>query len=187
MKTVSRTALALALGIAASGTPLLAQASAPAVLAHASAPAARAAAISEISENAYDAAAARARITRGDELLLRGKITAASREYTAAAKMQRAHNVLPTEAMWKLAELHHGLGQSPERTADVLAALALDAERLGDPQVQAKALLEATILYKKAALPEKAHACADRLEQLVASPHLTDKFRQEVQTRIIRK
>ena len=187
MKTIARTALALALGIAASGTPLLAQASAPAVLAHASTPAARAAAFSVVSENAYDAAAARARITRGDELQLRGKITAASREYIAVAKMQRAHNLLPTEAMWKLAELHHSQGQSPERTADVLTALALEAERLGDPQVQAKALLEATILYKKANVPVKAHACADRLEQLVASPHVSAEFRQEVQRRIIRK
>ena len=178
MKTIARVTLT-ALTLAASGTPLLAQSPAPTVLA---------AAVHASPFNAPGApSTATTRIAHADDLVLRGKISAASREYIAVAKMQLAQNVLPTEALWKLAELHHSHGQSPERTARVLTLLAIEAERLGDPQVQAKALLEAAILYNMASLPGKANECANRLEQLVESPRITDEFRQEVQRRIVRK
>ena len=181
--TPARTALAVALGIAASGTPLLAQASAPVRLA---AVAATHAAPAEKSSDPITTAAS-TRLARADGLVQRGRIAQASREYIRVAKMQRAQNVLPSEALWKLAELHNTYEQSPERTANVLVALAADAQGFGDPQIEAKALLEATILYNKAALPGKANECADRLDVLLTSPLVSDEVRREAQSRIIRK
>ena len=179
--TPTRTALAVALGIAASATPLLAQASAPTKLAAAI----DVAPVAKASDPSTTAASTR--LARADELVQRGRIAQASREYIKVAKMQRAQNVLPSEALWKLTELHNTYEQSPERTANVLVALAADAQRFGDPQTEAKALLEATILYNMVGMRHEAHACADRLEHLMASPHISAEFRREAKSRIIRK
>ena len=176
----SRAVLAVALGIAASGTPLLAQASAPVKLA-------AAIHVAPSGKASDPIAAASTRLARADELVQRGRIAQASREYIKVAKMQRAQNVLPSEALWKLADLYNTYEQSPERTANVLVALAADAERLGDPQIEAKALLEATILYNKVGMPQKAHDCASRLDALLTSPRVSDELRQEAQQRIVRK
>jgi hypothetical protein len=177
MKTVARITLA-ALTIAASGTPMLAQGSAPMVLASAT--------TTGPAVKTYDPAAMRARIAHADELWMEGNLSAARREFTAVAELQRSHNVLPAEAMWKLAELYHS-DKSPKRAAAVLDALAADAEQFGDPKLQAKALLEAAVLYENARMPAQAVTCAKRLDLLMASPHITDEFRQEVQRRIVRK
>ena len=188
MHTFARTVLAASLASAAA-TPLLAQASAPTRLAQASAPTAQPEVIAAVPYGKiYDPAVASARIARADELyFVRSKAAAAVREYRAVAKMQREHDVLPTEAVWKLAEASHASQRFPERTAAIFRELARDAERLGDPAVQAKALLEATVLYNSAGMKAEAHACAARLEQLMASPHVSNDLRSAVQTRIIRK
>ena len=178
--TPIRTAVAVALGIAAFGTPLLAQASAPTRLA-------AAIHVAPSGKASDPITAASTRLVRADELVQRGRIPAASREYIKVAKMQRSQNVLPSEALWKLADLYNTYERSPERTANVLVALAADAQRFGDPQIEAKALLEATILYNMVGMRHEAHACADRLEQLMASPHISAEFRQEAQSRIIRE
>ena len=182
IKTPIRTAVAVALGIAASGTPLLAQASAPVRLA-----AVAATHTAPVAKSSDPITAASTRLARADGLVQRGRIAQASREYIKVAKMQRAQNVLPSEALWKLAELHNTYERSPERTANVLVALAADAQRFGDPQTEAKALLEATILYNEAYLPEKARDCASRLDVLLTSPLVSDEVRREAQSRIIRK
>ncbi len=176
MKTVARITLA-ALAIATSGTPMLAQGSAPMVLA--------AATRDGTAEKIYDPAAVRARIAHADKLSMAGNLSAARREYAAVAELQRSNNVLPAEAMWKLAELYHSQ-KSPKRAAVVLDALAADAELFGDPQLQARSLLEAGVLYRNGRMSAQAAACIDRLDLLMASPHISDEFRKEVQKRIVR-
>ena len=178
MNTPIRTTLAVILSLGASSSLALAQTSAPRL--------AMATSQAATSASAYDAAAVRARIARADELSLSGHISAARREYSTVAELQRSHNVLPAEAMWKLAELHHSEG-STRRTAAVLHELAMDAEQFGDPQLQAKALLEATVLYNKARMNDKAIECAKRLDLLMASPHVSNELRSEVQNRLRRK
>ena len=178
MKTIARITLAASLGIAASGTPLLAQSSAPMMLAAAITPGAPA--------KTYDPAAVRTRIANADQWSTEGNLSDARREYTAVAELQRSNDVVPAEAMWKLAELYHSQ-KSLKRAATVLEALAADAERFGDPQIQAKALLEAAVLYKNTGMSAQAVACANRLDLLLASPHISDEFRQEVARRIVRK
>ena len=185
MNTALRTTLTLALSISASSSAVLAQTSAP--LPRLAAVSSTVVTDAVASVESYDPVAVSARLDRADELLQQGRITAASREYIAVAKMQRAQNVLPSEALWKLAELHNTYGQSPKRTATVLVALAADAERFGEAQIEAKALLEATILYSKGYMPEKARDCASRLDALMTSPLVSDEFRREAQQRIIRK
>lgn len=179
MKTIARITLAVALGTAASGTPLLSQAATPMVLASAISTAGA-------SETSYDPAAVQVRFDRADELSLRGRFAAARREYRAIVAMQRSHNVLPVEALWRLANDYNAEG-SWEQAAAMMHDLADDAERFGNPQVQAQALLEATILYSKARMPQEARVCVKRMEPLLASPHITDEFRQQVQRRITSK
>lgn len=152
----TRAALAVGLGVATSGMPKPAQVSAPVMLAAA---------------GTHAAPAAKA---------------PGAGQYIAVARVQRSQDVLQTEAMWKLAQLHHSGGQCPERTAHLLFAFARDAQRFAEPEIEAKALLEATLLYKKAYIPEKAFACADRLEVLIASPSLSDDLREEIERRIVR-
>ena len=175
MKTIARITLAALLGTAASGTSLLAQASAPMRLASAI--------TTGTSIKAYDPAAVQVRLARADELSLEGRSSTARREYRAIAAMQRAHQVLPEQALWKLANEHFA-DKDWKQAAVVLHQLADDAERFGNPQVQAQALLEATILYGQARMPQEAQACATRVDLLLASPHLSDEFRQEVARRI---
>ena len=114
--TPAHTALAVALGIAASGTPLPAQASTPVTLA-----------------------------------------------------AERSRNVLPAEALWRLADLYIS-SQSWKEAASVLNELARDAERFGNAQIQVQALLEASLLYSKAGMHQEVNACARRLDELMGSP-----------------
>ncbi|MBA2572372.1 MAG: hypothetical protein H0V06_04975 [Gemmatimonadetes bacterium] len=177
MKTQIPTTLAVILSLGASSSLTLAQTSEPRL--------ALATSHAVASTSSYDAAAARARIAHADELSLSGHLTAARREYAAVAELQRSHNVLSAEAMWKLAELYHS-ERSAQRTAATLHELAMDAERFGDPELQAKALLEATILYNNARMSEKSISCAKRLDLLMASPHISDELRAAVGSRIRR-
>ena len=179
MKTIARITLAATLGIAASSTPIFAQASSPVLRLASVAP------ITALAPTTYDAAAVKARLAKASDLLLEGQISAAKKEYADIIELQRSHNVLPTEAMWQLAGLYNS-ERSWKRTATILNELAEDAERYGNPQVQAQALLEATILYNKARMPQEALSCAKRLDSLMASPFVTEELRQEVQRRIVR-
>jgi hypothetical protein len=178
MKTPIRTTLAVVLSLSASSSLALAQTSVPRL--------ALASVSTATPANSYDPAAVRARIAHADELSLEGRVSAARREYNAIAELQRSNNVLPSEAMWKLAELYNS-EKDDRRTATILHELAMDAERFGDPQLQARALLEATILYNKANMKEKAIGCASRLDLLMASPFVSDELRAEVKNRIRRK
>ncbi|CAN5207819.1 hypothetical protein BH24GEM2_BH24GEM2_15220 [soil metagenome] len=177
MKAPARTTLAVLLSLGVSSNLALAQTSAPRL--------ALAASYAAAPLSTYDPAVVRARLAHADELSMEGRLSAARREFAAVAEMQRSHNVLPAEAMWKLAELYHSQG-SAHRTAATLHELAMDAERFGDPELQAKALLEATILYNNARMSEKSIACAKRLELLMASPHISDELRAAVGSRIRR-
>ena len=177
MNTALRTTLTLALGISASSSAILAQTSA--------APLRLAALTPATTVSTYDPAVVRARLDKASDLLLEGQISAARKEYAQIIELQRSHHVLPAEAMWQLAGLYNS-ERSWKRTASILNELADDAERYGNPQVQAQALLEATILYNKARMPQEALTCAKRLDDLMASPHVTDELRQEVQQRIVR-
>ena len=178
MKTTFCTSLALALSLSATGPALLAQTSA--------APVRLASVVAAPGgDSAYDPAFAKQQLDKADALFLKGNISAAQRAYKAVADMQLANNVLPGEAMWKLAELYQSEGQS-RRTAVTLDKLASEAERFGDPKLQARSLLEAAILYQKAGMTENSLACAERLQPLMASPFVSADFRAEVQRRLIR-
>lgn len=128
--------------------------------------------------------AARARLDKADELLMEGKFSAAAREYAAVARLQQAEHVIPAEALWKLAEIHHGR-KNYLRSAGVLSELATIAERYGDPALQARALLEAAILYQAVGESQRAQSALDRLEPLLHSPSLSKEVRSSLQSRII--
>ncbi len=128
---------------------------------------------------------ARARLDKADQLSEQGKFSAAAREYAAVARLQQAEHVIPGEALWKLAGIHHGRKQYL-RAAGVVRELAMIAERYGDPTLQAQALLESAILYQRGRQPELARASIERLEPLLHSPSIPEEVRNSLQNRIIR-
>jgi tetratricopeptide (TPR) repeat protein len=123
------------------------------------------------------------RLERARALLLLGEFEEARSEFVAAAKLQRASGVLPTEALWGIAEIHHGRAQDAQ-AAGVLVELAHEAELRGNPVVQAKALLEAIVLYEVLDQHQEAIRLAARLEPLRSSPYLSDELRIEIDTRV---
>lgn len=180
MNQVIHSTLALALSLGASSAVLDAQGtSLPLRLAVATTPS------RATGDGTYDPAVAKQRITHAQELFQRGRVSSARRELERVIALQRANGVFASDAMWKLAELHQS-ENDPRRTARVLDQLATEAERFGDPQLQARSLLEATILFQKARMNDEALTCANRLKPLLGSRFVSPEFRAEVDRRLVR-
>ena len=130
-----------------------------------------------------DPASAQMHLERARALSLLGDFDAAQNEFAHVAKLQREIGVLPTEALWSIAEIYYGKGRDIQ-AAEVLVDLAGEAELRGDPVVQVKALMEAAVLYQTRGLHDDAGRLVKRLEQLRSSPYLTDELRAQVDARI---
>ncbi len=122
-------------------------------------------------------------LERARSLAVLGQFREAKAEYSRAAALMRVEGRLPTEALWQIAEIYFG-EENHRRAADVLSDLAREAEVFGDPVVQARALLEASVLYQHAGLTEAMLRSANRLQQLRASPYLPDDLRAAIETRV---
>jgi hypothetical protein len=135
----------------------------------------------------YDPAAARASLDRAHELAMSGRFVEARNAYRAVADMQKSAGVLPGEALWQVAALEYGQGGRHRlRAAQVMDELAEQAAIYGDPALQARALIEATILYHQNRRNAEARTCLDKLEPLLQSPHLTQELREQIESRLRR-
>jgi tetratricopeptide (TPR) repeat protein len=112
-----------------------------------------------------------------------GQFDEAREEYAHAAEIMRAEGVLPTDPLWQIAQIHFAR-QNHRGAAEVLSQLAREAEVMGDPVVQARALLEASVLYHYAGMTEAMLRSARRLQQLKASPYLPDELRAAIDSRV---
>jgi tetratricopeptide (TPR) repeat protein len=135
------------------------------------------------STDPSDPAVAQMHLERARALSLLGHFDEAHAEYEQAARLQRANNILPAEALWGIAEIYYGQGRDLQ-AATVLAELAREAELRGDPVVQVKALMEAAVLYQSQARSEEAARLALRLQPLRNSPYLSDDLRAQIDSRL---
>jgi tetratricopeptide (TPR) repeat protein len=113
-----------------------------------------------------------------------GDFTAAGREYTRMANLQRQEDQLPARALWMRAEMYRAQGFD-EQAADVLHRLARESAAFGDTSLQAEALLQAAILYQTTHQPEKVQLCLEQLNQTLASPRLTLEQRRSIVQRMV--
>lgn len=132
-----------------------------------------------------DSLALEARLAEARRLFVEHRLGEARRTYAAVAEAQEGMGQLPEEALWQLAAVFHA-ERRPRRAAAALSRLAEAAELHGDPVVQARALLEAAVLFHRAGDAAPALACIRRLDPLLSSPYLPDEVRDDVRRRIIR-
>lgn len=113
-----------------------------------------------------------------------GRMAQARREFLAAARLMRGAGVLPTRELLDAATIAL-VEERPRLAAEVMDTLAANAAALGQPLVQAQALLEATSQYAAAGQNDLATERYAVLRALLASPHIPDSFRAEVDARIL--
>jgi hypothetical protein len=116
-------------------------------------------------------------------LEVEGRFPEARSEYHQAAEMQRAAGEVPARAMWRLAQLHYGEANGRE-AATVLVALAKEAGAAGDPVLEARAILEATLLYAELRMRSDTERGARRLRQLRSSGELPAELVAEINRRL---
>jgi hypothetical protein len=85
--------------------------------------------------------------------------------------------------MWRVAGIQYALGERVG-AAMALVAVAREAERYGEPALQARALFEAAVHYAAAEKYSLSVARMKRLEPLLGSPHVSSDFRGQVERRL---
>ena len=126
-----------------------------------------------------------ARLAKARTLMEQGRYREAKREYAAIAKQQKVGGTLADEALWRLGSLYYADGDL-RRAALTFDRLAHEAESYGDPVLQARALLEAAVLYQRAGMSEKVMPRVERVELLLASPYMSAEVRDGITRRISR-
>lgn len=124
-----------------------------------------------------------ARLRVAGELADIGDYKGARREYDRVAALQRARGELPGRALWLSAQMSYSRHQH-QRAAVTLEALAKEAQRYGDPVLQARALIEAAVLYQHAGMGKESLACLKQLKPLLSSPYLSAQARAAIEERI---
>ena len=121
-------------------------------------------------------------LNRAQSLHGRMRFAHARREYISAAKKLEAAGAMPCEALWQAAEMYHAEGnmRGAARTLDLVAE---KAAAFGHPSMQAKALLEAAILYEQSGAAWQASTRLTRLDAVLTSPHVPDSVRSEIAKR----
>lgn len=170
--------LAVLVGITLSSGPVFAQSTSSYSSVSLPVPAA-----AESVREEYDASEVRMRLDRAHKLGEQGRWKEARREYASVAKLQRTHQVLADEALWNLANIHHG-NRDIRRAAQTMDELADAAQLHGNPVVQAKALIESAILYQSLRMPDQARARLERLQPLLDSPFLSKELRSSIEKRM---
>lgn len=99
------------------------------------------------AEMAYDDRNVRRRMESAERAMERGSPLTAQKIYESVVKDLSEANVLPTEAMWKLATLRFVAGNELE-AASILDGLATAAATYGDVVVEVRALIEAAHIYQ---------------------------------------
>jgi hypothetical protein len=122
-------------------------------------------------------------IARGDVLANRGQYAQARREYRAAADMQLRNGELPESALWQVATMHYA-DRDLKGTAAALDELATKAAAHGQPDVQAKAMLESAFLHSRVGNTARAHEIARDLRVLIKSPYVSDELRTSIDKRL---
>jgi hypothetical protein len=121
-------------------------------------------------------------LTRAQSLHGRMRFADARREYVAAAKKLEAAGAMPCHALWQAAEMYYAEGNT-RAAATMLDLVAEKAAIFGHPTMQAKALLEAAILFEEAGAKSQAATRLTRLDAVLTSPFMPDSLRSQIAAR----
>jgi hypothetical protein len=120
---------------------------------------------------------------RGDGFAQSGQFAEARREYRAASQLQLRMRELPTTAMWQIANAHYAEGSSA-RAAKTLDELAAMAAVHGEPNVQARALLEAAFLYRASGNLQRPLEIKKQLREMAEREALEPELKSAIQRRM---
>lgn len=120
---------------------------------------------------------------QAERFLLKGDLNGARAVYRTAIAVQDSASVFPGEALWALASLEFAYNREL-RAAEVLDEVAAAAARYGRPDWQARAVLEAGLLYQTHGRTDLSVARYRALKFLLASPAIDDNLRVRLQHRI---
>lgn len=121
-------------------------------------------------------------LNRAQSLHERMRFADARREYLAAAKKLEASGAMPCQALWQAAEMYYAEG-NVRAAASTLDMVAEKAAVFGHPTMQAKALLEAAILYEQSGGSSQAVSRLQRLDAVLTSPFVPDSVRTGIAAR----
>ncbi len=123
---------------------------------------------------------------QAEQFLSIGRVRSARVVYRAIVASQDSAGVFPGEVLWALASLEFARDREL-RAAAVLDDLAAAAARYGRPDWQARALLEAGLLYQSHGHTDLSVARYQVLKPLLASPAISDDLRAQLTSRIAAK
>lgn len=123
---------------------------------------------------------------QAERLLLSGNVSGARAVYRTLIAVQDSAGVFPGEALWALASLEFARNREM-RAAELLDEAAAAAVRYGRPDWQARALLEAGLLYQTHGRTDLSVARYQVLKPLLASPAISDGLRAQLARRVATK
>ncbi|MHB1096695.1 MAG: hypothetical protein ACYC3F_11050 [Gemmatimonadaceae bacterium] len=123
---------------------------------------------------------------KAERLLSSGDVGGARAVYRSMIAVQDSAGVFPGEALWALASLEFARDREL-RAAEVLDEVAAAAARYGRPDWQARAVLEAGLLYQTHGRTDLSVARYHMLKPLLASPAISDSLRTLLASRVVTK
>ena len=120
---------------------------------------------------------------RGEGYAISGQFAEARAAYREAVTLRVRVKESPAAAQWQIANLYFGEGDML-RAAQTLDKLAFDADRRGEHDVRAEALLEAAFLYRSAGQRRRAADIARELRSMRAEKPLSQDIQDEIARRI---
>jgi hypothetical protein len=168
MKHLARTSLALGFALMTPVLPLMAQA--PAL--------ASAETFAWVGTNP----AIEAKLEAAHRMRMEGRTREALRELTAAARAQVATGTSAAQTLWEVAEIQYSDGRLAA-SARTLDRVAREAEKFGDPVLQARALFEAAVQYSTLGQHGEAALRMERLEPLLESPFIGSDLKSQISAR----
>jgi hypothetical protein len=118
-----------------------------------------------------------------DRLAFSGKFNAARAEYLKVIAIMDSSATFPGETLWALASMEYGRNREL-RAAEILDQLADASVRYGRPEWQARALLEAGIIYQNHGRTDMSVPRARALKTLLTSPAITPSARAQIAERL---
>lgn len=123
---------------------------------------------------------------QADELAFTGHFSAARTRYLSVIASLDSASMFPGEALWALATMEYGRSRELQ-AAEALDQLADAAVRYGQPEWQARALLEAGLIYQNHGRPDLSVPRARALKLLLTSPAIRPSVRAQIAERVAMK
>jgi len=113
---------------------------------------------------------------------MEGRTREALRELNSAARAQASAGTSAAKTLWEIAEIQYSDGRFAA-SARTLDRVAREAEKFGDPVMQARALFEAAVQYSTLGQTADAVLRMERLEPLLESPFIDSDLKSQMSAR----